>query len=149
MSCVACRSEITSSKVKVAEGARFATFRNEDRSVFHRTRVDGCLIRNATAADFVVTCVGLGSVVVELKGTDVEHAVEQIDATVTVLKACAAQRKLLPLAGLIVCARYPRFDTKLQRLTKWFVSRHKSPVHVVARNDEFDIRRILAFDGPR
>lgn len=149
MTCESCRNPTSDSKIKVAEGARSAIFRNSARALYFRTRVDGCLLKNVTAADFVVTCTGVGSVIVELKGVDVEHAVEQVDATANYLKGCTAADSILPLAGLVICSRYPRFDTKLQSITKKFVKRHKAPLHVVARNDEFDLDRVLAFDGPR
>lgn len=149
MSCQKCRTQTTDSKVKVEEGKRSAVFKNASRSIFYRTRVDGCLIRNTVAADFVVTKSEVGSVVVELKGIDVEHAVEQVSATVRQLQGCSAAARVHPVAGLVVCARYPRFDTKLQRLTKVFVATHRAPLHVVARNDEYELDRVLAFDGPR
>lgn len=149
MTCDGCREKTFDSKVKVEEGARSAIFSNKNRTAFFRTKVDGCLVKNSTAADFVVTCVGTGSVIVELKGVDVEHAVKQIDATAIYLKSCDAAQNLLPLAGLVICSRYPRFDTKLQRLAKLFAKSHRAPLHVVARNDEFDLSRVLAFDGPR
>lgn len=149
MTCAGCREETTDSYVKVREGARSAVFKNQRRAKYHRVRVDGCLVQNEISADFVVACPGVGSVVVELKGTDVERAVEQVDATLQHVKCCSRLSALRPFAGLIVCARYPRFDTKLQRLTKQFVAKHRVPIHVVAKNDEYEISRVLAFDGPK
>lgn len=149
MTCEGCREVTKDSNVKVSEGARSAVFKNADREVYHRVRVDGCLIKNRISADFVVSRPGVGSVVVELKGTDVEHAVAQIDATIQHMRGCEKSKELGPFAGLVICARYPRFDTSLQRLTKNFVAKHKAPIHVVARNDEFHLDRVLSFDGPR
>ncbi|MBD9468002.1 hypothetical protein [Pseudoxanthomonas sp. PXM01] len=149
MTCADCRNVTKDSNVKVAEGARSAVFKNLKKAAYHRVRVDGCLIKNKTAADFMVSCPGVGSVVVELKGTDVEHAVDQIDATLEHVKGCEKLKELRPFAGLVVCARYPRFDTGLQRLTKKFVAKHKVPIHVVAKNDEFDLEKVLKFDGPK
>ena len=149
MSCKDCRETTQVSNVKVSEGARSANFVNAERLEYCKVRVDGCLLKNQTAADFVVCCKGVGSVVVELKGVDVEHAVRQIEATLVAIAGCGDKSLPSKFAGLIICSRYPRIDTKLQRLKADFAKKHRAPIHVVAKNDSFDISRVLSFSGPR
>lgn len=147
MTCAGCRSAITDSRVKVEEGGKKATFINESRETLHRTRVDGCLLVNEVGADFVVSKVGVGDVIVELKGKDVEHAAEQIIATAEFMGNCEELRG--PLAGLVICAQYPRIDTRLQRLATQFAKRFKGPIHVVSKSGEFVFEKVLSFKGPR
>ena len=147
MSCSSCREKVKHSKVKVEEGKRFAIFVNDAREMYYRVQVDKCLVHNALAADYVVTRPGTGSVVVELKGTDVDHGAKQVDATAALLLTCTEAASLKPIAGLIVCARYPQFDSTIQRLQKQFAKKFQAPLHVV-RDGEYEISRVLAFDGP-
>ena len=149
MSCGPCREKVTHSKIKVEEKGKSATFLNPGHRDFIKKRVDGCVLKNTTAADFVVTALGEGSVIVELKGVDVDHAVEQVHATAVSLKECGSSNALGPFAGLVVCARYPRFDTKVQSLMQKFAKAHRAPLHIVTRNEEYELVRVLAFDGPR
>ncbi|GHH53154.1 hypothetical protein [[Pseudomonas] boreopolis] len=153
MSCVAAREVLTDSKIKVEENGRVAIFINSARSRFHRTRVDGGIVKNKVGADYVVTKEQVGSVVVELKGVDIEHAVLQIGETMLLLKACMSPSKPkstgMPAAGLIICSKYPKADTAYQKKVKAFVAQHKAPIHCVSGRGEFEIERVLRFDGPR
>lgn len=148
MTCAHCRETVSHSKVKVEEKGKSAVFLNPAREKFVRTRVDGCVVKQSTSADFVVTQKGVGSVIVELKGTDVAHAALQIEATAKSIDGCASIDEVRPVAGLVVCARYPRFDTQVQAIQKRFAANHRAPLHVVTRNDEFSIARVLSFEGP-
>lgn len=147
MTCENVRVETTDSKVKVEEGKRKAVFKNGENKKFFKTKVDGGLVNNQVSADFVVTKSDVGSVIVELKGTDVKRGAEQVIATVLIMKECGA--KALPVAGLIVCAQYPSIDSGIQRLSASFTRMTKGPLHVVTKNDEFEIEKVLSPSGPR
>lgn len=156
MTCAGARVATTVSRVKVEENGRCAVFVNEDRAVFHKVKVDGCLVENILCADYVVCKSDVGSVVVELKGTDVEHAVDQIDATICMLKNCGAPKRLgkskvsqLPVAGLVVCSRYPRASTTFQKKQKKFAAKHRSPLHCISGKGEFVFEKVLSFSGPK
>jgi len=156
ISCMEAREVTRVSRVKVEENGRVATFINEDRSVFHKVKVDGGLVENEVAADYVVVKACIGSVIVELKGTDIEHAVDQIDHTMSLVKSCKSPKNKerssvsqAPVAGLIICTKYPRADTAFQNKLKKFVRKHGVPIHCVSVKGEFVIERVLAFDGPR
>jgi len=156
MSCVAAREVTDVSRVKVEENGRSAIFVNNGRAKFHKVKVDGGLIDNQLCADYVVSKDQVGSVVVELKGTDIEHAVDQIDATITIMKTCGSPRSKdkknlsqLPIAGLVVCSKYPRADTSFQKKQKKFVAKHKVPLHCVSGKGEFSLEKVLSFSGPK
>ncbi|MEI4517828.1 MULTISPECIES: hypothetical protein [unclassified Stenotrophomonas] len=156
MTCAADRVVTDVSRVKVEENGRSAIFVNEEKRTFHRVKVDGGLVKDTLCADYVVSKQDVGSVVIELKGTDIEHAVDQIDATVTIMKSCKAPKAKgrrgiaqLPMAGLIVCSKYPRADTTFQKKQKKFVAKHGSPLHCVSGKGEFFIEKVLSFNGPK
>jgi hypothetical protein len=146
MSIADCQKLTKASKISVSERGRTATFVNEERRHYVKTQFDGCVLRETTAADWVVSKPPVGCVIVELKGKNVEHAVRQVLATAKYWLA----GKLLEgrIAGLIVCARYPRVDTTVQRSQQEFTKQFKGPLHIVCRNGEYDIECVLSFRGP-
>lgn len=141
-----CREAIAVSKIKLEEKGRKAIFNNLGRETYIKTRVDGCLLVNETASDWVLSKKNIGDVIVELKGRDVDHAVEQVTATADFWKEKGFSNG--HMAALIVCAQYPRIDTKIQRATQAFSKKHKAPLHVVSRNSEYLFNDVLRFDGP-
>jgi hypothetical protein len=81
-----CRAKVRRSRIKVEEKGRKAVFINPARAEYYVTRIDGCLVRNSRAADYMVTKCGVGDVVIELKGTDAVHAVSQIAAAIALVR---------------------------------------------------------------
>lgn len=143
-----CSEETTDSKVKVSEGGKQAVFKNPQRRKYVRVRVDGCLICQSRACDWMVQYRD-GSVLVELKGSDVGKAYEQIAATLQYLRAHSMITDRV--AALVVCRgpkRHPSFDTTLQRIKNTLSKRFHAPIHVVTANLEFEMERVLAHDGP-
>jgi hypothetical protein len=109
----ACVDRIAHSRVTVSEKGKTVTFKNPHNLTFEKVRVDGCLVTEGARADWIVTKVGVASAVVELKGRDVAHAIDQLFATVDNQKC----KELLerPVKLLVVCAKYPSFDTMVAR----------------------------------
>jgi hypothetical protein len=141
-----CQERTTVSKVKVEEKGKKATFLNDRRIVYTLTRVDGCVIKNGIAADWLVSKADKGDIIIELKGKDVGHAVKQIHRTAALLK----EKKLLarPVAALIVATQYPKANTAVQRAQSDFAKTYQGPLHVVTKNHEYRFCRVLRFDGP-
>jgi hypothetical protein len=146
MSIAHCQERTSVSKIKVEEHGRKATFLNLERASFIKTRVDGCVIRNAIAADWMVTKDKIGDVIVELKGKDVDHAVKQVHATAEFWQT----KKLFvgQIAAIVVAAQYPKVNTAVQRSQNSFANRYKGPLHVVTKNYEYQFYRVLSFKGP-
>ncbi len=83
---------------------------------------------------------------VELKGSDIKHACEQLMKSV---EHIAVQHVLAQKLGfLVICSRYPRFDTAVAKAKQLIAKKHKAGCHVVCRQGEFDIMRVVAIDGP-
>lgn len=78
-----CTVKNSNSKIKVEENKRKAIFLNPERENFTVTEVDGCLIpRGQTAADYLVVKPRVASILVELKGRNVERACAQLFSTI-------------------------------------------------------------------
>jgi hypothetical protein len=141
-----CQEDTTVSKVKVEENGRKAVFRNSAQKKYKKTRIDGCVMVQTSAADWIVTKIPVGDVIIELKGKDVHHAVSQIHATARFWH----KHKLFvgKIAALIVCKQYPRASTAVQRSQSSFAKTYRGPLHVVTKNYEYEFERVLSFEGP-
>jgi hypothetical protein len=136
---VACVSSTTAKIVKVAEPrSTHATFENNAQADYKLIRFDGCVIKNATACDWIVEKVAVGRVAVELKGCDVRHAATQISAAIQFLKNSGMAD--LKIGALIVCTRAPSSDTTIQRLKEILAKNFNVPLQVKrdARNLNFE-----------
>jgi hypothetical protein len=143
MSCSGCREAVSHSIVKVEELRRALYVDNPGREPYFKTRVDRCLVRERVAADYVISKSGVGDVIVELKGTDVAHGVRQVSATAEYISGCERPRG--PLAGVVVCRQYPRFDSNIRREVTAFVRRFRRPVHIFTKNETVSFQRLLEF----
>lgn len=141
-----CAEETSVSKIKVEENGRSVVVLNSGGEKFKKIRVDGCLVVNETASDWVIAKPGSGDVVIELKGCDVDRAVEQIDATMQYLERNNMRNGVM--GGLIVCSRYPKIDSKIQLARQRIAKKFKSPLHIVTRNHEYSFDVLVSFKGP-
>lgn len=93
------------------------TIHNPNSYSVIKTRVDGCMIVNGPRCDFMMEIVdsrynGVREYYIELKGTDLTKALDQILATEKIL---AKQREGLK-KGFIICNRSPESSTENQKL---------------------------------
>lgn len=133
------------SKIKVEENKRCVIINNPNNEKFTVTEIDGCLILNSIACDWLISNKSIGDVLIELKGCDVDHAVEQIMSTAEYIDSnkISAGKK----AGLIICSKYPRIDTKVQRYKAAFAKKYRAPLHIVNNGGEFDFINLFKFSG--
>lgn len=137
-----CQSETKVSRVKVEENGKKAVFVNDKKEKFVRTAFDGCVVKNGIAADWVVSKKGVGDVIVELKGRDVERGTKQVHATAEWLTNNNARNGAI--AGLVVCRQYPRESTIAQRAQLAFKNVFDGLLHVRCSNQEYDFESLLS-----
>lgn len=141
-----CKTITTDSRITVFERGKAATFINDGRDEMVKTKFDGCVPINGVAADWIVSKQHLGDVIIELKGKNVEHGAKQIHATAQYWRSeghvCGK------IAGLLVCTRYPRASTSIQKSQQAFQKLFSGPLHVVTKNYEYQIENVLSFKGP-
>ena len=113
-----CIETIRDSKVRVADlgTARSAILLNFERVQIRRIRMDGCLApTGSVTADWIISKPQAADVVVELKGKNVGHAVDQIEATLTFWSTHDEHANGQVIGAWIVCSEYPRASTKVAR----------------------------------
>lgn len=97
----------------ISEQKSRATFNNPNRYPVTETRVDGCLITTGIRCDYLISVPAIDtSILLELKGCDVNHAINQITATHTQLSASLHKNKY----WLVVSTRCPLASPQLQVL---------------------------------
>lgn len=131
--------EVTHSRVTISEKGKSVTFRNAARLPFRKLRVDNCLITNGARADWIITKVGVASAVVELKGRDVRHAIDQLFETIAHPESDAWLEN--PVKLLIICAKFPSFDTQVAR-AQLRAKRMGMSLKIVCRTFECDIENL-------
>ncbi len=121
-----CIDKVRFSKVKVHDPGtgKSAVFLNLDKAQVRRIRMDGCLApAGSRAADFVVSKPKAVDVIVELKGKNVDHAVEQIESTWTFWNTHKEHEPGQLIGAWIVCSEYPRASLKVGRYRESFRAR--------------------------
>lgn len=119
----ACTEELNDSKITVKRDGRRATFDNSERAIIRRIDLDCWIPSSATAkADFIVSKPGVADVIVELKGKDIAHAVEQIVATLSKWKTAPPFSK--KIGGLIVFTRCPMRAAETGDMKKRLLRQH-------------------------
>lgn len=127
-----CCKATTDLRIKVEENSKRATILNAERREFVVCQIDGCELKQKTACDFFIQRESKDAVLVELKGRDVSHAIDQIEATF--LHLSQNGRLKGRKAALIVAGRpstHPAFTSKLQRAKDRLRKNYSAPLHLV------------------
>lgn len=114
---------------------------NSDRRKLEKHQVDGCLIVDGIKCDWLLIDSDTGKeIYIELKGSDIKHAVNQICTTVSVLTKNFESIKL----GYVICTKCPLDSTSVQRLKKAVLLSHKVKLRVQKTIHREDISKIIA-----
>jgi hypothetical protein len=110
-----CIKESDNKRIVVRANNRTATFLNEDEAQVKVVDLD-CLIKTTTAprADYIVAKPKVVDVIVELKGKDIDHAIEQILATATFWKTVPPYSP--HIGALVVFTRSPMRSAALDNI---------------------------------
>jgi hypothetical protein len=142
-----CVSETTDSFIKVEERGKKLVINNTDRRRFQKVRVDDCLTKQETGADWLIVLPGQGEVVVELKGKDVPHAIKQIRATLELWKSFPESSN--SLAAVVVASNVrPAVSTELLRAKNEFMEKFSSTLHVFNGGATCEFEPLFNARGP-
>lgn len=119
----ACCVNTTQSQIKFEENKRKILFTNEHRKPYIKVRVDGCAITRGERCDHLLLSGNEQEErYVELKGTDVVHAIDQLKATILTLGEHDGNRH-----AYVICTNVaPALDTRIQKCKKLFRIRFNS-----------------------
>lgn len=135
--------------IVVKENKRSARFRNPNNEPVLVIHVDGGLITEGERADYIVAHSRVVDVVVELKGSDVSKAIDQIRATrlVWILHEMAGKK----LAALVVRGQgiHPKTTASVDRWQREFRKTFKMKLLVETRNRDYEFIEFLLPEGTR
>lgn len=129
------------SRIKLEECGRKIVLLNPANEEYRLIRVDGCVIKNGLRADWLVEKKGSGSLIVELKGTDVGHAVQQVEATLSHFSSKYVLTE--PVGAIIICQQVPKAATTLQTAVVRIRKKYKAKLKVSSSQHEFKMDALV------
>lgn len=113
--------------IRFEENRRKIVFANPDQQVYKKVQVDGCAITQGERCDNLLTSDDEREErFVELKGTDVMHAIDQLERTIREIGEYNDDRH-----AYVICTNVaPAFNTQIQKKKKFFKERYKSELVV-------------------
>ena len=141
-----CTRRINHSKIKVEENKRKAIFNNPLNELYEVSIVDGCLVKEGIRCDSLVTKKDYSSVLIELKGANVQHACDQLFTAVSHPDVAPLIDK--KVGFLVICSKFPKFDTFVRKAIDRAAKQFGSGFHVVCNQGTFDIENVVKISGP-
>lgn len=118
-----CITPTTDSQIKFEENKRKIIFLNPDRQPYQKVLVDSCTIKDGIRCDDLLLSEDEHEErYVELKGTDVMHAIDQLEATIVRLGEFEDNRHSYVISTNVA----PAYNTKIQKKQTYFKNKYKS-----------------------
>ena len=122
-----CVTETTDSVIRFGERRSVIRFHNPNRLLYKRVQVDGCALTNGQRCDNLLCSADEHEErYVELKGSDVPHAIEQLRATICKIGEYERNRHCY-----VVCTKVaPQITTQIQKAKVEFQRVFRSELQV-------------------
>lgn len=139
-----CVENVVHSKIKLDDkkSKRILIIENPSKHTLSKVRFDGCVVMQSTAADWLISQEKVGDFIVELKGSDVDHAVLQVQAVAKYLTDNNLRQG--KLGAMVLCTRYPRVDSKILRARNQFAKIYSGPLHVTSHDARVNFEDIIS-----
>lgn len=122
-----CAVKTTDSKIKFEENKRVIVFENPQRCIYMRVQVDGCAIKEGLRCDnLLISEDEVSEYFVELKGTDIAHALKQLSVSIERLGQNSSDRHCY----IVSTNQAPAFNTMVQRAKQKFLKEYKSELRL-------------------
>ena len=116
-----CISQTTDSQIRFEENKRKIIFLNPQRLPYERVDVDGCIIKEGVRCDkLLLSADEREERYVELKGTDVMHAIDQLEETIKRLGEYTDNRHAYVISTNVA----PAINTNRQVKIKYFKEKY-------------------------
>ena len=112
--------------------------KSRDIEIHH---VDGCVITNGIRCDWmVIDKQSEREIYIELKGTDLDHAFDQLKETIRKLTKDPKNIK----RALIICTRSPMSSSQIQIMQKSIFQSHRAKLDVKTSEHRENIEKLIA-----
>ncbi|OHB78858.1 MAG: hypothetical protein A2Z25_23750 [Planctomycetes bacterium RBG_16_55_9] len=124
-----CESLVTDPLIVLQEKRSKITFNNPRRSTVRRVVVDGCVITKGPRCDYLLINDSSVEHFVELKGSDVRHALAQLESSIRQVSADVreGQKK-----AFVISTRCPLASTEVQAQQFYFRKKYKTTLIIRA-----------------
>ena len=125
-------------RIVLQENKSKITFINPNQDTILVIRVDGCVIRDneTLRCDYALVLANKIEIYIELKGSNVLHAVKQIESTIMLLSDDPQKIKKL---CFVVSTRVPKQTTSIQQLQSQFKKKFNASFRIKNIQDEYDL----------
>ena len=132
-----CEEYRSDSKIVLEENKSKITFLNPNKDKILEIRIDGCVIKDdkTLRCDFAIVHKDT-EIYVELKGSDIPHAVKQIKSTINLL---SNNPQKIKKKCFVVSTRVPKLSTSIQKLQIELKKDFNADFRVKNIQDEYDL----------
>ena len=125
-------------KIVLKENKSKINFLNPNQDKILTIKVDGCVISDneTLRCDYALMPSDEVEIYVELKGSDIVHAVEQIKSTIRLLSDNPQKIKKL---CFVVSTSVPAYTTTIQKLKLQFKNNFNASFYIKNIQDEYDL----------
>lgn len=140
-----CEQYTSDSKIVLQENKSKITFLNPNQHQILKIKVDGCAIKDneTLRCDYVLVPTSEVEIYVELKGSDIAHAIEQIESTIQLLSDNVKQIKKL---CFVVSTRVPKQTTSIQQIQSRFKKKFNASFRIKNLQDTYDLSLVIPQD---
>jgi len=136
-----CNTTTTNKIIRVAENKRIFRIINDSSFQINKVKVDDCYIKNVLRCDYLFEIIEKMDVsivfYVELKGSDINHAIEQLEATI---QYCLNEHnRVNKKECYIVASKFPSAGTSSQVLRKKFFKKNKIQLFIGTKKTDVTI----------
>lgn len=125
----ACSIIVKDKRIVLSENKSKITFLNLNQRDIERVQVDGCVLKEGIKCDYMLIEDTEMEHYIELKGSDIDHAIAQLITTITKLSKCS---KSHVKCAYIISTRCPLTTTKIQAQKLLFKKNYNS--HLIIKN---------------
>lgn len=136
-----CNTTTTNRIVSVSENKRAFRIKNDSNFTINKIEVDGCYITTGAKCDYLLEVISQNTVTmvfyVELKGSDINHAIEQLEATI---QYCLTEHKNVDKKECyIIASKFPSAGPSSQVLKKKFLKKNKIQLFIHTKTKEITV----------
>ena len=134
-------NELTQHKnIPVSENKRVFRVINQFKKYVNKVTVDGCYMTNGAKCDYLFEILEKEQIqnvfYVELKGSDIPHAIEQLEATIY---HCKSSHKEYKKESYVVASKVPKAGVSSQVLKKKFLAKNNIQLFIDTNIKEVDV----------
>jgi len=133
-----CEEHRSDTKIVLQENKSKITFLNPNKDEILIIKVDGCVISDneTLRCDYALIPSDAVEIYVELKGSDIEQAVKQIESTINLLSENPQKIKKL---CFVVSTRVPKQTTSIQQRQSHFKKKFNASFRIQNTPDKYDL----------